>query len=184
VSETLDLQKATVIRLAGRGRVHLQYQPEFLRLDLEDPASGAGHYDAILRVPPCGQRYLIKIQAAPNDELLGAALNIYRTTEKDETLALAPGQRVFDGRGQCLVALESGQYEFEVLRRPDSQTLVALKTDSINTTGPTNINLRAARADPQVYGPGDQQMVLDDLFIRSARPTGGVHWQTSPNLTS
>jgi len=176
--ETFDLQRATVTRLAGRGWVHLEYQPELVRLDLEDPALGADKYDAIVKIPPCQQRHLIRIYSDGGNALLGAALNIYRIPENDATLALIPGQRVFDEHGQCLVALESGQYQFEV-QSQDSKTLLALKTDPISITGPTNINFPTVRCEPKTYDPQDQQMVLDDFLIRSTRPAGGVRWKVS-----
>ena len=148
--EAFDLQRATVIKVAGRGWVHLEYRPEFVRLDLEDHELGADKYDAIVKIPPCQRRHLIRLQADVGNALLGVALSIYRIPENNDALALVPGQRVFDEDGQCLVALESGQYQFEV-QRQDSQMLLALKTDATTITGPTNINLPTVRSEPKLY---------------------------------
>ncbi len=180
-----DLQKATLAKSAGRGWTHLEYRPQGFRpealcLDFEDHAPGADKYEAVIDVPAFGQRHLVQIKADAGDALTGAALNIYRVPEADEARALVSGQRAFDEHGRCLAALESGRYQFEVQRQSDSQ-IVALKTEPIDINGPTNINLQAMLVEPELYGPQDQKMVLDDLLVRSTRPTGAVSWKISSN---
>ena len=182
-----NLQRATMTKSAGRGWVHLEYRPrafrpEALCLDFEDHAPGADKYEAVVQVPSFGQRYVVQVEADAGDALTGAALNIYRVPETDEGRALVSGLRVFGKRGRCLAALESGRYQFEVQRELKSQVVVALKTEPISIDGPTNINLQATLVEPQLYGPQDQKMVLDDLLVRSTRPMGAVPLKISPDF--
>ena len=80
-------------------------------------------------------------------------------------------------KGQCLVALEAGQYQFEVQHQRDPRTVVALKTGVINVTGAAAIDLNALRVKPAIYGPSRRAMTIDDLLIRTTRPTGGISWK-------
>jgi hypothetical protein len=182
--ETMDLQRATMIRLHGRGIVNLDYRPEQLCLDFEDREPGADHYELALRVPRFREQHLVRIKADVPDALLGAALQIYRLPEENEARALLSGQRFFDVRGQCLAALEPGQYQFEVLHQPTNNLLVALKTGLLTIAGPTNLDLKARRIEPRFFGPENQLMSLNELLIRSTRRTGAVSWKAPPGSNS
>ncbi|MBI5819499.1 MAG: hypothetical protein HZA88_10985 [Verrucomicrobia bacterium] len=179
--EAMDLQRATLSKTAGRGIVSLDYRPERLCIDFEDLASGADEYEVLLKVPRFGDRHLVRVHADVGGALTGAALRIYRFPAESEARDLLAGQRVFDARGQCLVALESGQYQFEVLHQAGARTLVALKTDILNIKAPMTVDLKARQAEPRLIGPGNRLMVLDDLAVRSVRRQGAVSWTAAPN---
>ncbi len=132
-----------------------------------------------MQVPPFGARHLVRIKANVSDALLGAALKIYRVPSPDVDYGLLPGQRVFDARGQCTVALESGKYQFEVLHQPNPQTLVALKTGVLDISRPTTVDLSVRRIQPRLYGPDHRTFKLDELFVRSIEPCGGLRWKAT-----
>jgi len=242
--ELMDLQRATLTRVVGRGIVNLEYEDERLCLDLEDPEPGADEYEAVVRVPRIGRRHLVRLTAAAPDLLTGAPLKIYRFPapgEKrpqfsrcgfptalsssrhpavgenspnypriespnqrgnsnraaldslapsegeragvrgfhGEPYALLPGQRCLDSRGQCLVALEPGHYQFEVLYQPRTNLLVALKSEVLEISSATNVDLKVQRIEPQFYGPGNRRFQLDDLRVNSVWPNGSLAWKAS-----
>lgn len=174
--DVMDLQRATLTRLHGRGTVNLEYRPGQLCLDFEDRAAGPDQYGVVVRVPPFGVRHLVTLKTNVPGALLGAPLKIYRVPAPPLDDGPLPGQRVFDARGQCQVALEPGQYRFEVLHQPDDHTLVALRTGTLTVAGPTTADLPVRRTRPRLYGPGHHPFKLDELFVRSTDPTGGLRW--------
>jgi hypothetical protein len=175
--EVLDLQRSSLTKLQGRGALKLDCRDGMLYLDFDDPSAGVGLYDLVVKVPPVGTRHLVRLKADVRDALLGAQLKIYRFPATEEILALLPGQRVFDATGQCVVALEAGQYQFEVQHQPGPQMLVVLKTGVLNISGPTNIDLKPRRIEPGLYGPDQRPFALDELLVRSSRPSGAVTWK-------
>ena len=180
--ELMDLQRATLTPVSAPGIITLGYERERLCLDFEDPKPGgprsSGNWtEAVVRVPRFRERHLVRLKAGVPDALLGAPLNIYRFPASGEAYALLPGQRRFDMRGQRLVALESGQYQFEVLHQAGSNLLAALKTDLLNISGPTNVDLRAQRIEPGLYGPNGRPTALSELLLRSTRPCGAISWK-------
>ena len=76
--EVMDLQRANLIRMHGRGIVNLEYRPELLCLDFEDRGAGADQYDLMVQVPRFGDRHLVRLKSNVSKTLLGAALKIYR----------------------------------------------------------------------------------------------------------
>ena len=178
--EVMDLQRATLTILHGRGIVHLEYRPELLCLDFEDYHPGADLYEVVVQVPRVRQRHLVRLTSDVRDALLGAALKVYRFPAPGEAYALLPGQRLFDARGQCLVALEPGQYEFEVQHQPQPEMLVALKTGVLDISGPTNLDFKVRRVEPALYGPAHRPFALDELLVRSTRPCGALTWKAPP----
>ena len=175
--EVMDLQRATLTVLHGRGIVHLEYRPELLCLDFEDYDAGADLYEVVVRVPRVRQRHLVRLTSNVPDALLGAALKVYRFPATGEDYALLPGQRLLDARGQCLVALEPGQYQFELQHQPAPQMLVALKTGVVNICGPTNLDFKARRVEAGLRGPDQRPFTLDELLVRSTRPCGALTWK-------
>jgi len=177
--EVMDLQRASLTKLHGRGIVNLEYRPGLLCLDFEDYDPGADLYEVVVQVPRIRARHLVRLTSDVRDALLGAALKIYRFPAPAEAYALLPGQRLFDASGQCLVALESGQYQFEVQHQPGAQMLVALRTAVVNVSGPTNVDLKVRRVEPGLYGPDQRPFSLDELLVRSTRPCGAVTWKAA-----
>ncbi len=175
--EVMDLQRAALTILHGRGIVHLEYRPELLCLDFEDYHVGADLYEVIVQVPRIRARHLVRLTSNIPDALLGAALKVYRFPAAAEAYALLPGQRLFDAHGQCMVALEPGQYQFEVQHQPQPQTLIDLKTDVLNISGPTNIDFHVRSVVPALYGPNHRPFALDELLVRSTRPCGALTWK-------
>ncbi|HEY2253915.1 MAG TPA: hypothetical protein VGH74_22725 [Planctomycetaceae bacterium] len=179
--ETMDLQHTTIKKVAGRGIVSLDYVHERLAICLEDHGGGSDRYEVLLRVPRFRKRHLVSITADVPDAILGANLKIYRFPEEDDKWSLLAGQRCFGTQGRCLVALEPGEYQFEVLHKPTADTLVALKTSQVRITGAKKFELRAQRINPRFHGPQGQVLSLDDLQIRSARKTGAISWKAPAN---
>ena len=206
--ELMDLQRASLTRLAGRGIVNLEDEPERLCLDIEDPEPGAAEYEAVVRVPRIGERHLVRLRAEASEELTGAPLKVYRFSAPGElrpqfsmcqfpttlsssrypapgeAYALLPGQRRFDTSGRCMVALEPGQYQFEVLYQTRTNTLVALKTDVLNISGPADVDLKVRRIEPKLYGPDHRPFLLDDLLVRSSWPNEAVSWKAPDDLNA
>jgi len=175
--EVMDLQRATLTRVSGRGIMDLAYERERLCLDIEDPDQGADEYEAVVRVPRFRERHLVRVTTGSTNVLLGAPLNVYRFPASKEVYARLAGQRAFDMRGQCLVALEPGQYQFEVLHQVEPNLLAALKTGVLDISGPTNVDLSVRRLDPGLYGPDRRPIPLDELLVRSTRPCGAISWK-------
>jgi hypothetical protein len=175
--EVLDLQRATLTVLQGQDIVHLEYRPQLLCLDFEVYHPGAALHEVVVKVPRVRQRHLVRLTSGLHDALLNAEPRIYRFPAADEACALLPGQRRFDARGQCLVALEPGEYQFEVQHQPAPQTWISLKTGVVNISGPTNLDFNVCRVQPALYGPDKQLLDLEELLVRSTRPCGGLTWK-------
>ena len=89
------------------------------------------------------------------------------------------GQRAF-AHDDCLVALEPGRYQFEVLHQADPQTLIALKTGVLQVTGPMEVDLKPRRIKPELIGPKDRPVAWDELLVRSCRPGGAISCKVGP----
>lgn len=176
--EVMDLQRATLSKRTGRSIVSLDYVPEVLAVCLEDHVGGSSEYDVVIRVPRFPKRHLVRINADVPDALLGAALRIYRAPEGYEAIARLAGDRCFDSRGRCFALIPPGDYLFEVLHQPTADTLVALKTGWVRISGPRDVDLHAKRVEPQLRGPDNQPMTLNELQIRSAWKTGAITWNS------
>ena len=69
--ETVNVRKATIEKVRGRGIVSVDCRPEGLHVALEDHEAGADNYDAILKVPRIHDRYLVRVKAGASGLLLG-----------------------------------------------------------------------------------------------------------------
>jgi hypothetical protein len=179
--ETMNLPRITLDKFHGRGMASLDRQPEGLYLALEAHATGADDYDVILTVPRFHTRHLVRVKGGAADLLLGAPLRIYRFPADSDAEALVVGEHAFGAQGECLVALEAGRYQFEVLHQAGPQTLVALKTGVVQIRGPMDVDLKPRRIEPQLIGPKDQPMTWDELLVRSCRPTGAISCKVPPD---
>jgi len=200
--ESMDLQRATLQKFRGRGTMNLDYLPERfcldfehfdpgvagdfktsaerLCLDFEDPPEGADWYEGTMVVPRFRERYLVRLIAHSVKGILGTPLRIYRFPSGREAQTVLAGQRFFGPEGECIAALEPGQYQFEALHQDSSGGLIALRTGVINISGPTNIDFQPQPWEPSLVGPYQMPMTLDNLAIRSSRPGGAITWQRPP----
>lgn len=199
--EVFDMQKATMRKYRGRDTMNLEYCPERnviefehydpsvgdafataseqLCLDFEDPEDGADDYEATVTVPALRQRYLVRLEARGVPGILGTPVRIFRGLRGTEAQTVLAGQRFFGANEDCLVALEAGRFQFEVLRQDTSGHLIALRSDWVQITGSTNIDLNPISQKPSVILPSEaagSSIEIDDLSIRSARPGGAIHW--------
>jgi hypothetical protein len=212
--ESLNFQRATVQKYRGRGRINLDYCPERqaleseyfdatagrelrascerLCVEFEDPPDGSDWYEAEVVIPEYKKRHLVRLTAAGVSGISGTPVRIFHVPAASEMLSVVPGERFFSRNGECLVALEPGKYQFEALRQAPEGHLIALRTQSINVDGPTNVDLHPQDEQPVLLGQDDDKgagIELDELAIRSSRPGGAIRWkratpgQTDPVLT-
>lgn len=199
--EIFDLQKATMRKYRGRDTMNLDYRPERsvmefeyydpsvgdafatpseqLCLDFEDPENGADDYEATVTVPTFRQRFLVRLEARGVTGILGTPVRIFRAPASTEAQAVLAGQRFFGANGDCLVALEAGRFQFEALQQDTSGHLIALRSDWVQITGPTNINLDPISEKPSVILPSEaagSAVEIENLSIRSVRPGGAIQW--------
>jgi len=186
-SPTIDLEHVAVVVEKGRGHVELAAAGDRLFLSFDDDADfGADDYAVRLCFPesprnpqprlPTGPALRVLLEHRPAADVAGAVLTVLARSPASGEYVPWPGLRGMDSNGRCVLALPEGTYRLELLHRPSSDRLVALRTRPVRVTGARTVALPAAEASAVVWRDGEAELELRELAVHSLLGEGEVSW--------
>lgn len=180
----VDLSRATLKKLSGRGTVRLvKYAdlkyPDRLNVWFHDPSPGEDEYSVDVTIP-VREYCRVVVRCDAPEHTAGATLSILNHAADGPSPKLLNGQYALDDQGQAVVALPAGVYEFEVSHQPKPDILVALKSGPIKIDGPQHVVFKSRSVSGLVLQTLHRKLPLTNFGVRSIRPTGEVKWVRAP----